>query len=216
MKRLFDIVCSVFGLAVLGPVLAYISYRIKSEDGGAVFYRGVRTARYGRSFRIFKFRTMVPNAEALGGASTADEDARITRIGTTLRRYKLDELPQLINVLQGDMSVVGPRPEVKVYTDMYTDTEKAILTVRPGITDWASIWNCDEGGVLAGAADPEKAYQERIRPTKIRLQLKYVRERSFFTDLKIIFLTVLAILKPESKAIQEIRAQDFHQKEEMV
>jgi len=159
---------------------------------------------------------MVPNAEAIGGASTADEDPRITRVGRALRRYKLDELPQFINVLTGDMSVVGPRPEVKYYTDMYSETEKALLTVRPGITDWASIWNSDEGAVLAGAADPEKAYQELIRPTKIRLQLKYVRERSFFTDLKIIFLTVLAILKPESKAIQEIRAQDFHQKEEMV
>jgi len=216
MKRIFDIVFSLSVLLALSPLLILVSLLIKGGDGGAVLYRGERTGRYGHPFRIFKFRTMVPNAEAIGGASTADEDPRITRVGRALRRYKLDELPQFINVLTGDMSVVGPRPEVQYYTDMYTETEKTILTVRPGITDWASIWNSDEGGVLAGAADPEKAYQELIRPTKIRLQLKYVRERSFFTDLKIIFLTVLAVLKPESKAIQEIRAQDFHQKEETV
>lgn len=216
MKRIFDIIFSLSILLALSPLLILISLLIKGRDGGSVFYRGARTGRYGHPFRIFKFRTMVPNAEAVGGASTADEDPRITPIGRALRRYKLDELPQFINVLTGDMSVVGPRPEVKYYTDMYTETEKAILTVRPGITDWASIWNSDEGAVLAGAEDPEKAYEELIRPTKIRLQLKYVRERSFFMDLKIIFLTVLAILKPESKAIQEIRAQDFHQKEEMV
>lgn len=216
MKRIFDIVFSLSVLLALSPFLILVSLLIKGGDGGTVFYRGARTGRYGRPFRIFKFRTMVPNAEAIGGASTADEDPRITRVGRALRRYKLDELPQFINVLTGEMSVVGPRPEVQYYTDMYTETERTILTVRPGITDWASIWNSDEGAVLAGAADPEKAYQELIRPTKIRLQLKYVRERSFFTDLKIIFLTVLAILKPESKAIQEIRAQDFHQKEEMV
>jgi lipopolysaccharide/colanic/teichoic acid biosynthesis glycosyltransferase len=216
MKRIFDIVFSLSVLLALSPLLILVSLLIKVGDGGSLFYRGARTGRYGRPFRIFKFRTMVPNAEAIGGASTADEDPRITRIGRALRRYKLDELPQFINVLTGEMSVVGPRPEVQYYTDMYTETERTILTVRPGITDWASIWNSDEGAVLAGAADPEKAYQELIRPTKIRLQLKYVRERSFFTDLKIIFLTVLAILKPESKAVQEIRTQDFHQKEEMV
>jgi lipopolysaccharide/colanic/teichoic acid biosynthesis glycosyltransferase len=214
MKRIFDIGFSLSVLLAFSPLLILISLLIKG-DGGHVFYRGARTGLYGRPFRIYKFRTMVPNAEAIGGASTADEDPRITRVGRALRRCKLDELPQFINVLTGEMSVVGPRPEVKYYTDMYTETEKAILTVRPGITDWASIWNSDEGAVLAGAADPEKAYQELIRPTKIRLQLKYVRERSFFTDLKLIFLTVLAILKPESKAVQEIRAQDFHRKEEM-
>lgn len=215
MKRIFDILFSLSVLLALGPLLILVSLLIKGRDGGTVFYRGARTGRYGRPFRIFKFRTMVPNAEAIGGASTADEDPRITRVGRALRRYKLDELPQFINVLAGNMSVVGPRPEVKYYTDLYTETEKVILTVRPGITDWASIWNSDEGAVLAGAADAEKAYQELIRPTKIRLQLKYVRERSFLTDLKIIFLTVLAILKPESKAVREIREKDFHQKEEM-
>jgi lipopolysaccharide/colanic/teichoic acid biosynthesis glycosyltransferase len=149
---------------------------------------------------------MVVDAEKLGGASTAGDDARITPVGKFLRKYKFDELPQLINVLKGEMSIVGPRPEVKRYTDMFSEEERAILTVRPGITDWASIWNADEGAVLAGAADPEKAYLELIRPTKLKLQLKYVRERSFWVDLKIIFLTLLAVIQPESQAVRELRA----------
>jgi lipopolysaccharide/colanic/teichoic acid biosynthesis glycosyltransferase len=138
---------------------------------------------------------MVVNAENMGGTSTADDDPRITRVGRFLRRYKLDELPQLINVLKGEMSVVGPRPEVPFYVNMFTEEEKAILNVRPGITDWASIWNPDEGAILAGSPDPEKAYMEKIRPEKIRLQLKYIRERSFWVDLKIIFQTLVTILK---------------------
>lgn len=216
MKRLFDIICATFGLVILSPLFVLIALRIKGEDGGPIFYRGSRVGLHGSDFRIFKFRTMVVDAEKLGGPSTSDGDIRITQVGKMLRKYKMDELPQLINVLLGDMSLVGPRPEVRYYVDQFSEEEKVILGLRPGITDWASIWNSDEGGVLAGAADPEKAYQELIRPTKIRLQLKYVRERSFFTDLKIIFLTVLAILKPESKAIQEIRAKDIYQKEERV
>jgi lipopolysaccharide/colanic/teichoic acid biosynthesis glycosyltransferase len=138
---------------------------------------------------------MVVNAENIGGPSTADDDPRITGIGKFIRKYKLDELPQLINVLKGEMSVVGPRPEVPFYVNMFTEEEKAILSVRPGITDWASLWNPDEGAILAGSPDPEKAYMEKIRPEKIRLQLKYVRERSFWVDLKIIFQTFLTILK---------------------
>lgn len=149
---------------------------------------------------------MVVDAEKLGASSTSDDDERITRIGKFLRRYKLDELPQLINVLVGDMSLVGPRPEVKKFTDLYTEEEKAILTVRPGITDWASIWNSDEAAVLAGAADADEAYLKLIRPMKLKLQLKYVRERSFCTDLKIIVLTLLTLMNPESQAVREIRA----------
>ena len=138
---------------------------------------------------------MVLNAEKLGGPSTADDDPRITRVGKFVRKFKLDELPQLINVLKGEMSIVGPRPEVQMYVDMFTEEEKAILSVRPGITDWASIWNPDEGAILAGSSDPEKTYMEKIRPEKIRLQLKYVMERSFWNDLKIIAQTVVAIIK---------------------
>jgi lipopolysaccharide/colanic/teichoic acid biosynthesis glycosyltransferase len=137
---------------------------------------------------------MVVDAENIGGPSTADDDPRITKIWKFLRKYKLDELPQLINVLKGEMSLVGPRSEVPHYVNMFTEEEKAILSVRPGITDWASIWNSDEGAILAGSLDPEKTYMEKIRPEKIRLQLKYVRERSFFIDLKIIFQTLRAII----------------------
>ena len=150
--------------------------------------------RFGKLFRIYKFRTMVANAENLGGLSTADDDPRITKTGKFLRKYKLDELPQLINVLKGEMSFVGPRPEVQHYVDMFTEEEKAISSVRPGITDWASLWNPDEGAILAGSSDPEKAYMEKIRPQKIKLQMKYVREQSFWSDLKIIFLTLKAIM----------------------
>lgn len=138
---------------------------------------------------------MVVNAEELGGPSTADDDPRITKIGKWCRKYKLDELPQLINVLRGEMSFVGPRPEVQHYVDMFTEKERAILSVRPGITDWASLWNPDEGAVLAGSPDPERTYMEKIRPTKIELQLKYVKKLSFLIDLQIITQTFLTILK---------------------
>ena len=193
-KRLFDIVVSAVGLALLSPVLLLIAWRIKSKDGGPVYYRGERVGLHGKIFHIFKFRTMVVDAEKMGALSTSDDDQRITRIGKILRKYKLDELPQLINVLIGDMSLVGPRPEVKKFTDLYTEEETVILNVRPGITDWASIWNPDEGALLAGSTDPDRDYVEKIRPEKIRLQLKYVREQSLLTDIRIIFLTLKTIL----------------------
>jgi lipopolysaccharide/colanic/teichoic acid biosynthesis glycosyltransferase len=193
-KRFFDIVAAAVGLLFLSLFLFFIALRIRREDSGPVFYRGERVGLHGKPFRIFKFRTMVVDAERLGASSTSDDDQRITSIGKFLRKYKLDELPQLINVLVGDMSLVGPRPEVKKFTDLYTDQEKVILTVRPGITDWASLWNPDEGALLKGSLDPDNDYVEKIRPEKIRLQLKYVRERSFWTDIKIIFLTLKTII----------------------
>ena len=194
MKRIFDILMASAGLIGLSLPMFIIGFLIKREDKGPVFYRGERIGQGGKPFRIFKFRTMVVEAEKLGGSSTADDDPRITRIGKKIRKYKLDELPQLINVLRGEMSLVGPRPEVKHYIDMFKEEEKAIMTVRPGITDWASLWNPDEGAILAGSPDPEKTYMEKIRPEKIRLQLKYVKERSFWIDLKIIFMTLKTIL----------------------
>ena len=197
-KRVFDIVAAAVGLLFLSPFLFFIALRIRREDSGPVFYRGERVGLHGKPFRIFKFRTMVVDAERLGASSTSDDDQRITSIGKFLRKYKLDELPQLINVLIGDMSLVGPRPEVKKFTDMYTNEEMAILSVRPGITDWASIWNSDEGAILAGNTDPDRDYLEKIRPEKIRLQLKYVREQSFWTDIKIIFLTLKIIIFKET------------------
>lgn len=198
VKRLFDVSAVAIGVVLLAPLFFWLAWRIKSEDGGPVFYRGVRVGLHGKTFRIFKFRTMVVNAEKIGGSSTSDDDPRLTKVGRFLRKYKLDELPQLFNVLFGEMSLVGPRPEVKKFTDMYTEEEKVILNVRPGITDWASLWNPDEGALLKGSLDPDKDYMEKIRPEKIRLQLKYVRERSFWVDLKIIFQTLAVVVKRKS------------------
>jgi lipopolysaccharide/colanic/teichoic acid biosynthesis glycosyltransferase len=204
MKRLFDLAAALVGLVVLSPLMGMISLLIKGGDRGPIFYRGRRVGRFGKPFRIFKFRTMVVDAEKRGGPSTPGDDPRITPLGRWLRKYKLDELPQLLNVLAGDMSLVGPRPEVQHYTDMFSEEEKAILSVRPGITDWASIWNSDEGAVLAGAADPEKAYLELIRPSKLKLQLAYVRNHSFKTDLKIIWLTFREMVQPQKMAVKSL------------
>jgi len=190
MKRLFDILFSALGLLFLSPIFLIIAILIKREGRGPILYRGVRVGKFGKTFKIFKFRTLVANAEKIGGPSTADDDPRITKVGRLIRKYKLDELPQLINVLKGEMSFVGPRPEVPFYVKMFTEEERTILSLRPGITDWASLWNPDEGAILAGSSDPEKTYMEKIRPEKIRLQLRYVRERSFWADLKIILLTL--------------------------
>jgi lipopolysaccharide/colanic/teichoic acid biosynthesis glycosyltransferase len=170
-KRAFDIFCAAAGVVFLSPMLLWIAWRIKQEDGGTVFYRRLRVGLRGKPFRIFKFRTMVVDAEKLGTFSTSDDDPRITRTGKFLRKYKLGELPQLINALKGDMSFAGPRPEVKKFTGLYNEEEKAIQTVRPGIKDWASIWNSDEAAVLAGAADDDQAYLKLIRPKKLQLQL---------------------------------------------
>lgn len=193
MKRAFDIAFSIIGLVILAPILIVIAILIKLDSAGPVFYRGVRVGRHGKLFRIFKYRTMVLNADKIGGSSTPDDDPRITFVGKVLRKYKLDELPQLLNVLNGDMSVVGPRPEVQYYANMYTEKEKAILSLRPGVTDWASLWNPDEGAILSGSSDPDKTYLEEIRPEKIRLQLEYVYKRSFWKDIAIILQTLAAI-----------------------
>jgi lipopolysaccharide/colanic/teichoic acid biosynthesis glycosyltransferase len=144
---------------------------------------------------------MVMNADAIGPSSTAADDPRITPLGRILRKYKFDELPQLINVFKGEMSLVGPRPEVESYVTLFSEEEKQILSVPPGITDWASLWNSDEGAVLAGYEDPEKAYMELIRPEKLRLQLEYVRRHSFWVDLSILIQTALAVLRLRSPEI---------------
>lgn len=209
LKRFIDVVLSLIGLALAAPVLAYAAARIKLEDGGPVLYRGVRVGRHGKPFRMFKLRTMVLNADKVGGPSAADGDPRITRIGAWLRSRKLDELPQFINVFLGDMSFVGPRPEVQHYVDMYTEQERAILSVRPGITDFATLWNANEGEVLAGSADPERTYMEEIRPEKLRLQLEYVRRQSLATDLFIIWQTVAGIvIRRPSAALETLRNQE--------
>jgi lipopolysaccharide/colanic/teichoic acid biosynthesis glycosyltransferase len=194
-KRLCDILFSLFGLIVFSLLLIVIAIWIKLDSKGPVFYRGKRVGLNGKPFLIYKFRSMVTDAEAKGGPSTSDSDSRITKAGRFVRKFKLDELSQFINVLIGDMSFVGPRPEVQMYVDQYTEEEKAILTVRPGITDWATIWNSDEGAVLAKHDDPDKAYEELIRPTKLKLQLYYVRNRTLLMDLKLVVYTVLRVVK---------------------
>jgi lipopolysaccharide/colanic/teichoic acid biosynthesis glycosyltransferase len=201
-KRALDVTMSLLSLILCFPPMVLIAVLIKKDDRGPVLYRGVRIGRFGKPFYVMKFRSLVVDAERRGGSSTADDDPRITRIGRFLRKYKLDELPQLFNVLRGEMSFVGPRPEVKHYVELFTEEDKVILSVRPGITDWASLWNSDEGALLAGQADPERVYLEQIRPEKIRLQLKYVREWSVRTDFKIIILTLkeLALRKRAARS----------------
>lgn len=193
MKRLFDLAVSVPAVLALAPLGALVAALIKADSDGPVFYRGARAARHGRPFRIFKFRTMVNDADAHGPSSTSDNDSRVTRVGALLRRYKLDELPQLLNVVAGDMSLVGPRPQVPWAVALYDEVEKQILSVRPGITDFASIRFRNEGEILRGSADPDREYLKKIAPEKNRLSLEYVRRRSFGLDLRLIAATLWAL-----------------------
>ena len=189
-KRLFDVMCSFSGLVVFSPLLMVAAIAIKLGSRGPLFYRGARVGLHGKPFLILKFRTMVVNADKIGGPSTSADDPRVTQIGSLLRQYKLDELPQLINVLAGDMSLVGPRPEVPSEVAEYDDNSRRLLLVRPGITDYASIRFRNEGEILRGHADTHKTYKELIQPEKIRLGLKYVDERSLWLDIKLIFMTL--------------------------
>jgi len=194
ITRLFDIFVSFIGIVILSPLFFIILVLIRSEGEGPLLYKAQRVGKNGKTFSMFKFRTMVVGADLNGPSSASTSDIRITRTGKFLRKYKLDELPQLINVLTGQMSIVGPRPEIKKFTDLFTYNERKILSVKPGITDWASIWNSNEGQILEGAEDPDKVYVERIRPEKIRLQLQYVENHNFFIDLKIVILTIKKII----------------------
>jgi len=196
MKRLFDVVVSLIGLIVLSPIFFVIAVAIKLESSGPVFYRGWRVGLHGKPFQIYKFRSMVQDADKSGVTSTSGTDSRVTRMGHVIRKFKLDEFSQLINVLVGDMSLVGPRPEVQKFVDLYTEEEKEILTLRPGITDWASIRFHNEGEIIeaSGIADADEAYAKLIRPDKLRLQLKYLREHTLWIDFKILVCTVLTIL----------------------
>lgn len=197
LKRLLDVTASLCGLIALSPVLTAIALWIKFDSSGPVFYRGRRIGRHGVPFGIFKFRSMVTNADKIGGPSTAGDDPRVTHSGRFIRRFKLDELSQLINVLWGDMSLVGPRPEVVDKLDGYSGEFAPILELRPGITDWASIWNADEGALLDGALDADLAYEKVIRPTKLRLQLQYLKTRTLFGDIKIIIYTLAKIFRKD-------------------
>lgn len=193
IKRVLDLAASSLGLVLLSPVLLVIALWIKLDSPGPVFYRGLRVGRYGTTFRIFKFRSMLHNAEDMGGTSTPDDDPRVTSIGRFLRKYKLDELPQLINVFLGDMSLVGPRPQVPWAVELYSPEERAILAFRPGITDYASVRFRDEGLILRGSTDPDKDYMAKIHPEKMRLSLEYVKHQSLWLDCNILAHTLAVI-----------------------
>lgn len=195
MIRFFDILFSLLGILLLSPVflILYISIRLESKGGG--FYRQQRVGRYGEDFYVYKFRSMRVGADKQGLITVGGRDPRITHIGYFIRKYKLDELPQLFNVLKGDMSLVGPRPEVRKYVDLYTDEQRKVLSVRPGITDYASIEYVDENTILGQAEDADKAYVEQIMPDKIRYNMRYIDNRSIKEYFKIVFLTFWSIVR---------------------
>jgi lipopolysaccharide/colanic/teichoic acid biosynthesis glycosyltransferase len=198
--RCFDLVCAGAGLLVLWPVLLLVALAVLVFDGWPVFFKQERIGRHGRPFPIWKFRTMSPGSAGAGDPLvTAACDPRITRIGRRLRRLKLDELPQLINVLAGHMSIIGPRPEVRRYVDLGDPAWQAVLAVRPGITDLATLAYLDEEQILSGASDPESSYRETILPRKLALNVKYQGLRTRRKDLELIFLTLVSILHPERR-----------------
>lgn len=195
MKRLFDILASGFGLICLSPLFAVLAVWIKCDSPGPVFYRQVRVGRSNKDFRIFKFRSMRVGSDKKGLITVGGHDPRVTRSGYYIRKYKLDEFPQLINVFIGDMSLVGPRPEVRKYVDMYTPEQLRVLDVRPGITSLASLRYRNENELLAQAEDPDRCYVEKVMPDKLAIDLEYVPKANFLTDIKLIFATIASIIK---------------------
>ena len=195
MIRFFDFILSLVGLVVLAPIFIVLAIWIKIDSKGPVFYKQVRVGQNGIDFGLFKFRSMVVDADKRGLITVGGRDPRITRSGYFIRKYKLDELPQLINVLVGDMSLVGPRPEVRKYVDLYTDEQQKVLSVKPGITDYASIEYMDENEILGKSSDPEKTYIEEIMPEKIKYNMKYILNKNISEYFKIIFLTLLKIVR---------------------
>ena len=204
MKRLFDIVVSGIGILLLSWLFLILAVAIVIDSRGGIFFRGTRVGQNGKTFRIFKFRSMIPDCEGKGKWNVGDDDDRITRMGHFLRKTKLDELPQLINVFIGNMSFVGPRPELQVYVDMYTEEEKAILDLKPGITDYASMANFDQFEIFTKAADSDEAYLKYIRPLKLKLQLYYRYNHSFFCDIRLIFWTVYKVVTRSQAIPKEI------------
>jgi len=201
IKRLVDILTSLFGLLITSPILLPVMFLVWKEDKKPPFYIAPRSGRNGTIFKMVKLRSMVVDADKTGVDSTSGNDMRITPIGHKIRRYKLDELVQLWNVLIGDMSLVGPRPNVKTETDLYTDVEKKLLLVRPGITDFSSIVFSDEGEILEGRDDPDLAYNQLIRPWKSRLGLIYIKHQSLLLDLQLVLYTVVAIISKQKALI---------------
>ena len=195
-KRALDLTIASVGFLIVLPLLVFIAIAVKLTSPGPILYRGTRAGLNGAPFQILKFRTMVPNAESLGGSATAANDKRITALGAWLRQYKLDELPQLINIIKGEMSIVGPRPEVFRYVEQYDERNRRVLSVLPGLTDWASLWDIDEGNALKDYPDPEEAYVRRILPVKLALQHYYLDHYSLLEDLRIISYTLVRLLCP--------------------
>lgn len=195
MKRLFDIIASGLGLIVLSPLFAILAVWIKCDSKGPVFYRQTRVGRNNRDFRLYKFRSMRPDSDKFGLITVGGHDPRVTRSGYYIRKYKLDEFPQLINVFIGDMSLVGPRPEVRKYVDMYTPEQMRVLSVRPGITSLASIRYRNENDILAAAEDPDRCYIEQVMPDKLAIDLEYVERANLWNDIKLIFSTIASIIK---------------------
>jgi lipopolysaccharide/colanic/teichoic acid biosynthesis glycosyltransferase len=195
LKRIFDIVVSFVGLVILSPLFLILAIAIARDSKGPVFFKQTRVGRNGVPFKIYKFRTMVEDAEARGMQLTVGDDSRITKVGTFLRKTKIDELPQLINVFKGEMSFVGPRPEVPKYVGLYTEDQRQVLMVRPGITDLASIEYRNESELLATADNPEKVYIEEVMPRKIELNKEYIRNMSLVSDMRIILKTIAVLYK---------------------
>jgi lipopolysaccharide/colanic/teichoic acid biosynthesis glycosyltransferase len=194
MKRLFDIVMSFIGLILLSPIFLVIAIWIKLDSKGPVFYKQTRVGKDGKDFKIFKFRSMRQGSDKQGLITVGGRDPRVTKSGYYIRKYKLDEFPQLINVFLGDMSIVGPRPEVRKYVDLYTEEQLKVLSVRPGITDIASIKYRNENELLEKAEDADKMYIEIIMPDKLKYNLEYINKKSFIYDVRLIFVTLLRII----------------------
>ncbi len=199
MIRILDFLFSFLGLILLSPFLFFIAFFIKLSSKGPVFYKQSRIGLNGIEFNVFKFRSMRINADKLGLITIGGRDPRVTSVGYILRKYKLDELPQLINVLKGDMSLVGPRPEVKKYVDLYTQDQSKVLSIRPGITDWASIYYRDENEILGKSIDPERDYIDKVMPDKLNYNLIYIENYGPKQYFKIIFSTLWHIIVPNRK-----------------
>lgn len=194
IKRLFDILSSLVGLVILCPILFIISLVVVSTSRGGVFYTQIRVGKNSKEFKLLKFRTMKPDSDKSGQLTIGDNDSRITGVGSLLRKFKLDEIPQLLNVIKGEMSIVGPRPEVPKYVNLYSKEQLKVLSVRPGLTDLASIEFINENEILGNSENPEKEYVEVIMPRKLELNIQYIENQSFLGDIKLIFRTFGKIL----------------------
>ena len=190
MKRLFDITASFFGIIILSPLLIFIGLWVGLSSKGGVFYKQIRVGKNNKDFKLYKFRSMRVNSDKQGLLTVGSKDSRITKAGYFIRKYKIDELPQLFNVLKGDMSFVGPRPEVRRYVDLYSKEQMQVLSVRPGITDPASIKYRNENDILSSASNPEEYYIQHIMPDKLKINIDYINTQTFIKDIKIIFQTI--------------------------